>query len=185
VALSARASGIITTEERQVVEIGHRTQSGMSNECVLWRPPRSRGVAATIPLPPIASQDSTRHARPGEAIQLYTGMRTKYCRRIGVAICRLASPITIDFQEPRISYTLDACLITVWPGKLDEFARGDGFADWPAMCAFWAKYHPELPVFAGWMIRWGEFHQSLDGGEGCEVRMMRTKTNLLDDQGSL
>lgn len=106
-----------------------------------------------------------RHARPGETIQLYTGMRTKYCRRIGVAICRLASPITIDFQEPRISYTLDACLITVWPGKLDEFARGDGFADWPAMCAFWAKYHPELPVFAGWMIRWGEFHQSLDGGE--------------------
>lgn len=98
-----------------------------------------------------------RHARPGDALQLYTGMRTKYCRPIGVAVCQIASPITIDFSARRITYQFGRGMTTVYPGGLDDFARGDGFADWQAMCAFWSARHGPLQTFSGWLIRWTEF----------------------------
>jgi hypothetical protein len=95
-----------------------------------------------------------RHARPGEFLQLYTAMRTKYCRPIGVAICQVASPITIDFDARRITYQFGPGMTTVYPGGLDGFAQSDGFADWPAMLAFWTAHHPAMPVFNGRLIRW-------------------------------
>src|SRR5713226_2877004 len=37
----------------------------------------------------------SRHARPGDRIYLYYGMRTKWCRKIGEAICSYVCRIQI------------------------------------------------------------------------------------------
>lgn len=101
--------------------------------------------------------DRKRHARRGETLQLYTGMRTKYCRLVGVARCLYASPITIDFEAPLVSYLFGLGTTTVFPSGLDGFARGDGFADWQEMRAFWVKHHPAVSVFSGVLIHWTDF----------------------------
>jgi hypothetical protein len=103
----------------------------------------------------------SRHARPGERLQLYTGMRTKYCRLIGTATCQTVSPITINFVKQSVSYEFGQGTTTVFPGGLDEFARGDGFADWAAMRAFWEKAHGSTTEFNGWLIRWTDFSEAL------------------------
>ncbi|MGY0779836.1 S49 family peptidase [Azospirillum argentinense] len=36
-----------------------------------------------------------RHARPGELVQLYTGMRTRQCRKLGEGRCVAAEPVTL------------------------------------------------------------------------------------------
>ncbi len=100
-----------------------------------------------------------RHARPGETMQLYAAMRTKNCRRIGVARCVAASSITIWLptrdQAPRIgieAMPVDADLRI--PSELDEFAHFDGFADFSAMADFWRANHPGVTEFTGVLIRW-------------------------------
>jgi len=110
--------------------------------------------------------DRHRHARPGEVLQLFTGMRTRHCRRLGTATCQSISPITLNFDARRIVYRFADGTTTIYPGGLDDFARHDGFADWPAMRAFWAKTHPPLPAFSGWLVRWSAFHPDAAGSLG-------------------
>ncbi len=111
-----------------------------------------------------------RHARAGETVQLYRGMRTRHCQLIGEAVCTSVDLITIIVRElgtgPRIivihlgtvpdrqsRMTIDTA------AGLDEFARRDGFADAADMAAFWWSAHRELIsfgeiVFKGVLIRW-------------------------------
>jgi hypothetical protein len=98
-----------------------------------------------------------RHARPGDQLQLYTGMRTKDCRLIGRATC-------IDVVEVWLRFDADANRerVTTRPSRvvdLDEFARRDGFADWAEMKGFWRTAHEAAfaaGAFAGIMICWGD-----------------------------
>jgi hypothetical protein len=105
----------------------------------------------------IRSERVRGHAKPGDRVQLYTGMRTRYCRLLGTAFCASASQITIDFAGQHIRYQFGRGVTTVFPGGLDAFANNDGFADWAAMHAFWTKHHPGLEVFDGVLIRWTDF----------------------------
>lgn len=97
--------------------------------------------------------DRRRHARPGEELQLYTGMRTQHCRLIMRSTCQDVERITLFFGgEPAIALGARA----IYYDKVDHFARFDGFADWPAMERFWRSNH-KLPAeceWSGWHIRW-------------------------------
>lgn len=44
--------------------------------------------------------DRRRHARPGEELQLYTGMRTKSCRLIARRTCVDIQRVILVFREP-------------------------------------------------------------------------------------
>lgn len=96
-----------------------------------------------------------RHAREGEELQLYTGMRTKQCRLIGRATCLCTIPIRIEFST---MYPGDVVVVgdgpRIWQGDLDRFARSDGFDGWKAMRAFWEKHHPNMLLFTGVIIYW-------------------------------
>jgi uncharacterized protein YqfB (UPF0267 family) len=105
----------------------------------------------------IRAERRSRHVRAGEQLQLYTAMRTKYCRLIGRATCLRSSPIELDFLGEQVRIRELRGVFTIWPLGLDQFARDDGFADWAALQAFWAAEHPELTSFAGVIIRWTEF----------------------------
>ncbi|MEL6219292.1 MAG: ASCH domain-containing protein [Pseudomonadota bacterium] len=95
-----------------------------------------------------------RHAWPGEPLQLYQGMRTKYCKKIldPDPVCLAVLPIWIDV--PKCS---EPCRIQVgehpeqWLD--DAFAIADGFDNARAMIKFWIDNH-DPGRFDGVLIRW-------------------------------
>lgn len=101
--------------------------------------------------------DRRRHARPGETLQLYTGMRTKSCRLIGLATCRAVVPIRIDLEGGRIESDRGTNMSTV--EELDYFAQRDGFSGWSDMLDFWRREHPRAAVWSGMLILWSSFRR--------------------------
>lgn len=101
-----------------------------------------------------------RHARPGETLQLYRGMRTRQCFKIGDARCVEAGEIELVFgARPSVLIRGEtrAEVVTHFvssPDGLDDFARADGFADWAAMVAFWVEQHGPLREFFGVIVYW-------------------------------
>lgn len=93
----------------------------------------------------------SRHARPGELVQLYTGMRTRQCRRLGEARCLEVSAVKIDLL---LSVLIVGDVCFGGPKALDQFARQDGFADWHDLVDFWVAEHPGVDLFEGVLIRW-------------------------------
>lgn len=94
-------------------------------------------------------QERKRHARPGEEVQLYYGMRTKNCRLIARKTCLASDPIRLDFIFGIV--TLGALVID--GDAIDAFARFDGFEDWKEMARWWGWTHG-APLFEGRHIRW-------------------------------
>jgi hypothetical protein len=82
----------------------------------------------------------------GAPLYLFTGMRTKQCRRLGKATCRRCRPITIHGAF----VSVDGRMLDV--GELIDLAHDDGFADCRAMKDWFQKTHG-LP-FVGWLIEW-------------------------------
>ncbi|MBP0439460.1 ASCH domain-containing protein [Tianweitania sediminis] len=112
-----------------------------------------------------------RHARPGEPIQLYAGMRTRHCTKLldKDPLCVAVRPIEISTSE-----LLDAGIASITIGdwvldarEIEALAQLDGFA--PAdfnqaagthhstaranMGAFWLKHHG-VGRFEGVLIEW-------------------------------
>jgi hypothetical protein len=94
----------------------------------------------------IRAEWKSRHARPGEYLQLYTGMRTKHCRKLvdPDPVCLSVQPVVMNTWGVRI----DGEPV----GELGGFAAADGFADWPEMRDWFAETHG-FP-FTGWLISW-------------------------------
>ena len=93
------------------------------------------------------------HSKPGDRIQLYTGMRTRHCRKIinPDPTCLIRQPIIIEVSETRIdSIELGGKYIE----KLDEFAKSDGFDDLAAMHEFWINFNG-FGSFDGFLVGWG------------------------------
>lgn len=94
----------------------------------------------------IRANGKRKHAQKGDKLQLYTGMRTKSCRKLRDAVCYDSCQILIEADKvwtfhPQELHT-----------DLDGFAKLDGFSSWKAMREWFEKNHG-LP-FRGTMIRW-------------------------------
>jgi hypothetical protein len=50
----------------------------------------------------IRAHGRRRHARPGERLQLYTGMRTRSCRLLATAECQSSDRLRVWFDTPRV-----------------------------------------------------------------------------------
>lgn len=96
-------------------------------------------------------QGRSRHARPGEPVQLYTGMRTKHCRKLvdPDPVCLGVYDVSLNFVGPGCAW-LDGEIIS----NLDAFARDDGFKGWSDMDGWWVETHATA-LFDGVLIRWG------------------------------
>ena len=83
----------------------------------------------------------------GDKAHLFTGLRTKGCRKLGVGLVTSVTQININRDE-----------IVVWdmdlpiPETRDKFAELDGFRCWSEMRDFFEKTHG-LP-FTGILIKW-------------------------------
>jgi hypothetical protein len=87
--------------------------------------------------------------KPGQAIQLYTGMRTKACRKLVTPdpICDTCMYIGLTAQGITLS---DA---SKFPRNIDEFARADGFKDFHDMWDWFFSTYKTMS-FTGHVIRW-------------------------------
>ena len=107
--------------------------------------------------------DRKRHARPGEELQLYTGMRTASCELLGRADCTSVLPIRLLLgRSPTVEIGGEPAIAGA--KGLDLFAQLDGFGDWPDLCAFWAAEHEALTDFSGQLIRWQPSTRRHDDG---------------------
>ena len=92
-----------------------------------------------------------RHARPGERLQLFTGMRTAHCMKImHDPVCTMVLPIRIGFATGEIT-RIEVGRVPV--RDLDQFAVLDGFTDIDDMSAFWREHHG-VRDFSGGVIEW-------------------------------
>lgn len=94
-----------------------------------------------------APRKDGRDPKPGETLHLYTGMRTKACRKLCERRCTSVTPVVIDYNSVQLNggtYLLTAAR--------ENFARADGFADWTAMRQWFERTHG-LPFF-GFAISW-------------------------------
>lgn len=116
--------------------------------------------------------DRSRHARPGEAVQLFVGMRTRYCRKvIPDPVCVAVLPIVIvstDLIAAGIAY-IEIDGTPLHRDEIEPFAASDGFSPErlcglaPAaligataretMGRFWRASHP-TSRFVGVIVNW-------------------------------
>lgn len=119
--------------------------------------------------------DRGRHARPGERVQLFTGMRTRQCRKLvdPDPVCFSVKPVTIiTVGAWQLDYLGAISVDVPWltAEEIEAFAIADGFGvdqvgDWKMrmhgvagsarynMGAFWHDTHG-VDVFRGWLIEW-------------------------------
>lgn len=91
-----------------------------------------------------------RHARPGEMLQLYTGMRTKSCRKIMPdQRCAVVVGVVIEVRQDGLTVNVGGEHVE----DLEGFARMDGFLGANAMRDFWIENHG-LGTFVGVLVGW-------------------------------
>ncbi len=94
----------------------------------------------------------TGRCRPGDTLQLYTGMRTRKCRLLREAYCTTVQEISIAVHGQFVAVRLDGELL---PSTLArELAKADGFDGVTSFAEFFESEYGGLP-FNGWLIRWG------------------------------
>lgn len=89
----------------------------------------------------------TQKCKPGDALQLYTGQRTKACRKLRDAVCKEVLPVRIT------PGTLEVGGSVLMSDTAAEFARADGFANYSQMHA-WFQQRYGASVFEGFVIKW-------------------------------
>lgn len=95
-----------------------------------------------------------RRTRPGATLHLYLGMRTKLCRKIGMAVCTMVVPIEIHKDG---IYGPPGDGREKWSkARTEELARADGFADAKEMLAFFARTY-DLPRRDMEIVYWAGF----------------------------
>jgi hypothetical protein len=104
-----------------------------------------------------------RHARAGEPVQLYAGMRTRQCRKLVQTdpVCLDVRQIVIELGGPSLIKSIEIEGIPLDADEIEAFAVADGFgstlADGHArlrMGLFWTEHHPLVATFDGVVIRW-------------------------------
>lgn len=89
----------------------------------------------------------TKRAKPGDPVTLYTGQRTKACRKLGEGVCEVVDYVGIRPDGITLGNT------SKHPRDIDDFARADGFANFKAMVAWFEKKYGS-PYFQGFVHRW-------------------------------
>lgn len=111
----------------------------------------------------IRSFGKRRHARAGEDVQLYYGMRTKHCMLIGNARCAGMEGVLLKWSQWPSFFTFDVMEREpgVWRrvgdlrpiADMEDFAKSDGFTSAEDMERFWFDEHG-LETFEGALIKW-------------------------------
>ncbi len=91
-----------------------------------------------------------RPTRPGDALQHYTGMRTRKCRKLLDAACLRVESIDIGHELGHVVVRINGEPLLL--AQIQALAQADGFETVSAFLAFFDN-HYGLP-FSGEIIRW-------------------------------
>jgi len=95
-----------------------------------FRPQFEEPIITLIKLQTVRA-NRKRHARPGEPVQLYTGMRTRSCRKLLTPdpICRDVRHIEIglDSLSPQLIDAIEIEGVALNGDEIEAFAIADGF----------------------------------------------------------
>lgn len=98
-----------------------------------------------------AKRRDGRNPRPGQTLYLYTGMRTRGCRKLEESQC-------LSVQEIIVDWYMGIFLDGEWLGPIQkrELAIADGFESWIMMKDFFARVHglSETEQFYGLLLKW-------------------------------
>jgi len=126
--------------------------------------PFSGKVEAGIKRRTIRLDGKRRPPRAGETLQLYFGMRTRYCRLLRTAKCTDVRRCILNVGNASV---WRVTLYRLEDGKpvsekhvtarrsLDAFAHLDGFNGWPELVAYFAPRADPFGLVAGYLIEWG------------------------------
>jgi len=92
----------------------------------------------------------------GDKLQLYTGMRTKKCRKLADAVCTAVIPVKICDTEMFLNGERlhpGNALRGEYDDRDNDFAQKDGFDSFMDMADFFRQQYGSLP-FEGFVIRW-------------------------------
>lgn len=128
-----------------------------------------------------------RHAAPGDKLYLYTGMRTKGCRKVGEAVCEAVMQIYITEEGILPQETYSGDIIPLSAEQREVFAWSDGFRplgttiDRPAgaweMMKRWFRQTNGLP-FKGVVIYWKDF---ISFEDGIQQKIRQVQGKIKDD----
>lgn len=108
-----------------------------------------------------------RHARPGEELQLYTGMRTRHCQLLGRSACLSVMPVRLCFSERTAAAPFEVGGAFLTWNDMKAFAQADGFDSIEDMAGFWWREHPpeygDTITFEGVLIRWQPLANAVNG----------------------
>lgn len=81
----------------------------------------------------------TQRCRVGDALQLYTGMRTKQCRKLSETdpVCIFVSPVLLGPPKASVPLTINGDAVE--GGDREQFAIADGFPTYDALYEFFQK----------------------------------------------
>lgn len=134
-----------------------RAGLGLPDLADVDRFPPSRGLVKRQTIR--AERKDGKRPKPGDELHLFTGMRQPGCLRIvprQIAFVREVGGIILHVGEDsrRFDRVQMHKSVQMRVGSLDEFAHGDGFADWDELRAFWAAEHKGVHKFAGFITLW-------------------------------
>ena len=89
----------------------------------------------------------SKKCEAGAALQLYTGQRTKKCRKLRDEACRDVTYVGLTERGVSLGD------VRRFPRDIDEFARLDGFDDYAAMWKWFSERY-KTNSFTGYIIRW-------------------------------
>lgn len=90
------------------------------------------------------------NVKAGDTLQLYTGQRTKACRKLKDAICKSVTPIIL-MERIAIQTRNNVMLTGIY---LEDFAIKDGFTNYSQMWNFFKKWANAEGEFQGKVIKW-------------------------------
>jgi len=90
-----------------------------------------------------------RPIKVGDKLYLYTGMRTKKCKKIGDVVCTKAESIVID---RRTGIIIDQKFYSLLSAKVERLAKADGFKNKYDFLNFFIS--DKNPHFEGQIIYW-------------------------------
>lgn len=119
------------------------------------------------------SSPKWENVKAGEKLTLYTGLRTKECRKLGEAVVESITPITIDTDDSFVEIHTPLGDFKLSYLDLEDLAGRDGFDDvrdfftffWNMY--FWSAHCRKRPQFAETkiemvVIRWKDFKEVKD-----------------------
>lgn len=98
-----------------------------------------------------------KNVKVGDKLTLYTGLRSKQCRKLGEAFVESIEDVAFGAGICSIAQGHWERLLT--DGEVDELARRDGFDDVYDFWQFFDAHYPERPIRMK-VIRWKDFKEA-------------------------